>query len=132
MLFLSFLLPIIHLTNASPYINFGTYLFKFVNIHEAWVDNGFRGSQFQLVPSQTGAIYLQSTALLKIYLFVDWGKSWSFFEKSHIKLQCDGWRDRGQRDERHIVNTTYPGHILYMAGNKNQIKLWCLQNIFYK
>lgn len=42
-----------------------------------------------------------------------------------------GWRDR-MRDERHIVNTSCPGHIPYMAGNKNQIKLWCLQYIFYK
>lgn len=44
-----------------------------------------------------------------------------------------GWRDRARmRDERHIVNTSCPGHIPDMAGNKNQIKLWCLQYIFYK
>lgn len=46
------------------------------------------------------------------------------------------WRDWMERqrmkDERHIVNTSCPGHIPYMAWNKNQIKLWCLQYIFYK
>lgn len=106
---------------------------------KGWKDE--KGQHNMPRPIYDGSI-LKFTIYCIPRLFVEWWKSWSFFENPHIK--CDGWRDwleikwrdwmerQRMKDERHIVNTSCPGHIPYMAGNKNQIKLWCLQYIFYK